>query len=158
MPCTTASSPRPWPKRAEPTVCSECKSRADAEPRPRTRRPQARPGRPGGSNKGGLGFRGFAELIHHVDHSVNVPDQPERNREQVLLPLRRGLHIPAECHYAIAYGHSSVLDVDGQKSVNYAPGVLDDLSIRAKEDVRPVSRIGDDGFVMGLAVRAGGDR
>ncbi len=40
---------------------------------------------------GRLGSLGFAELVHHVDHSVHIPGQPERDRDEILMPLRRGL-------------------------------------------------------------------
>ena len=40
-------------------------------------------------NCGRPGSLGFTELIHHVDHSVNVPGQPERDRDEILMPLRR---------------------------------------------------------------------
>jgi hypothetical protein len=34
--------------------------------------------------------RGFAEHVHHVDHSVDIGYQPDRERDEVVVPVLGG--------------------------------------------------------------------
>ena len=69
--------------------------------------------------------------VHDVDHAVNVPDQAERERDEVLAVARLRPHRPGEGHHSVLYRDDDLPGVADRDLVEDLPDVVDDVVIRA---------------------------
>ena len=87
------------------------------------------------------GFLGLAELVHHVDHPVDIRGQPERDRDEVLIPLRRGLDRAGKRHHAVAHRHGNVRGIGEREFVEDLLDIVDDVVVRAQEALSKSRRV-----------------
>jgi hypothetical protein len=81
------------------------------------------------SSDGGCG-RGGAEPVHHVHHAVDVPDQPDGDRDKVTLVFRQRL--ARQSHDATVHGYGDALRLGEQNLAQQLTDLLGDQRVRRR--------------------------
>jgi hypothetical protein len=80
-----------------------------------------------------------------VDHSVDIPDQPEHDRDEILLPQRGRLDGAAEVHYTLAPRAKMPLGSTSGSSSRNPADIAGDVGIQAEEDAQQIAAARDAG-------------